>query len=1087
MQEQVPHDAIRLCSWFAEAVRGEIAELAKDGKNPQYEVLSGRLQSLSPDNTAVFAFQLADGTLIPADASGYLQTEQDKYPALVIGQQENAIFIQLTGATEPNIPRGMLVINDTALLERLADVLEQMADAKASVGPVAMSVFHPSDAIVGVSSLPEDRKFSIDDEQRAVLQQALGSSLTYVWGPPGTGKTHLIAHLIAALVARGERVLVTSHTHAAVDQALYAAVKSATEPAKAHGEASIDFMRHTSCPNCGHSWNEHGQAGRCPSDLDEMRKQAADNRGPLADDPLITRGKILRIGKTPNPKIPPEVQFDAVLATRVAERQSQLAEVQQETQRLTKERAEVQVELAEWTKLDAMNLRWQESTKAAEQDNKKLSRLDADLLGGKEKIIRYQNKLAGLEHAWLFRGSRIQSAKHQLVVLEIAYSKVADTRQQVADDCQRHKDQSIRDELEVKQQSAKCAALRARTEAASALSSLDGGLAELQERSRALEQEIANVAKILMSEASAVFCTLTKIYVGKDMERQTFDAVIVDEISMALPPLVFLAATRATSRIILVGDFLQLPPIVRSDSEISSSRLRQDVFHLAGIAVDNQATRDCRVLARLGTQRRMLPEIAEVARHLVYSSGIVDHDSVFDRECPAWLHFLPEGALVVVDSADLHCWSGKQPGSLSRFNFYSANLAVELAAMAAADLPKPADGEPPPIGIVTPYAAQRRLLGKHVLAMELQPWVAAGTVHTFQGNEADFIIFDSVLDEPYYSARLCDPHNQSDVLRELNVAVTRARSKFVFVGSSEWLNRHASPGSALGKLWSFLQQNAEFVSAVNLVETGFSQRVKGVFSSDVWQLPVNSDGPVHQLLDEISFFDYFASDIAASSKSIFGLVPYFGQYRWPQIQPLISAALERGVEVTLVTPPLSEAENHQYVEAVVKNLRSLGAVVISASGLHGKDVIIDQRICYTGSLNWASHRGRLEIMHRSVDARLAALVFDYLQAKFIRGAAVFEDGSARLCPFCRGLTHVVNQRRQHGHWDFQALKVGCANPECQKYLRSIDERPPFKAVPTCGEDGKTKWRRVRRGRGESWQCPKHPKKERDKVVPGDPT
>jgi hypothetical protein len=407
--------------------------------------------------------------------------------------------------------------------------------------------------------------------------------------------------------------------------------------------------------------------------------------------------------------------------------------------------------------------------------------------------------------------------------------------------------------------------------------------------------------------------------------------------------------------------------------------------------------------------------------------------------------------------------------------------------MAAVDLQSPADGEPHPIAIVTPYAAQRRLLNKHVMAMGLEKWVAAGTVHTFQGNEADFVIFDSVLDEPYYSARLCDPRNYSDVVRELNVAVTRAKSKFVFIGSSEWLNRHASPGSALGKLWLFLQRNAEFVSAVELVEDGFNQRVQGVLSPSVWQLPADSDGPVHQLLDEVSFFDYFASDVSASSESIFGLVPYFGQYRWPRIQPIISAAIERGVEVTLVTPPISEAENHQYVEAAIKNLRSMGAVVISASGLHGKDVIIDQRICYTGSLNWASHRGRLEIMHRSVDARLASLVFEYLQARFIRGAAVFEDGTARLCPFCGGLTQVVNQRRQHGPWDFQALKVGCVNPECQKYLRPIDERPPYKSVPTCREDGKTKWRRVKRGRGESWQCPKHPKSERDKVVPGDPS
>ena len=70
------------------------------------------------------------------------------------------------------------------------------------------------------------------------------------------------------------------------------------------------------------------------------------------------------------------------------------------------------------------------------------------------------------------------------------------------------------------------------------------------------------------------------------------------------------------------------------------------------------------------------------------------------------------------------------------------------------------------------------------------------------------------------------------------------------------------------------------------------------------------------------------------------------------------------------------------------------------------------------------------------------------------------------------------------------MKIGCTNPnrdECPGYLRDIDERLPFIEVPICQIDGQTKYRRVRRGRGESWECPKHPKKcERFKVVPGDP-
>src|SRR5208337_3069685 len=137
----------------------------------------------------------------------------------------------------------------------------------------------------------------------------------------------------------------------------------------------------------------------------------------------------------------------------------------------------------------------------------------------------------------------------------------------------------------------------------------------------------------------------------------------------------------------------------------------------------------------------------DVARDLAYGpDGIVDHAEVRERLVPTWLEFLPPNPLLILDTADLHCWSGKQPGSLSRFNFYSATVAVELAAMAAANIPEPALGDPPPIGIVTPFAAQRRLLVRLIEETKLFRWVAAGTVHTFQGGQADLIIFDSVLD-----------------------------------------------------------------------------------------------------------------------------------------------------------------------------------------------------------------------------------------------------------------------------------------------------------------------------------------------------
>jgi len=554
------------------------------------------------------------------------------------------------------------------------------------------------------------------------------------------------------------------------------------------------------------------------------------------------------------------------------------------------------------------------------------------------------------------------------------------------------------------------------------------------------------------------------------------------------------ATRRVRGRVILVGDFKQLPPIIRSDTREGEpgdraelrKRLSTDAFHLARIAEDGEPTGHP-AMTQLRWQHRMLPPIADAARAISYGpKNLTDHPDVLRRKAPDWLAFLPTNALSVVDTADLHAWCGRQAGSLSRFNLYSAQIAAELAAMAAAAILKPDESSVRPIGIVTPYAAQSRLLSRLIQALGLLDRVAVGTVHAFQGGEAELIIFDTVLDEPYWTARLCNPNQSKKVKRDLNVALTRARSKFVLVGSSEWLNRHAQPTCGLGQLWHYLKDEADLVSASGLVEVGFAGRVAR--ASGAYRVPGGANAPAHAILDENEFFQFFSTDLGKAEVSIFGLVPFFGEYRWPRVEPLIRQALERNVEVTFVTPPPSEAKNNSYVEKVIRTLRQLGAVVVSATGLHGKDIIIDGRVHYTGSLNWASHRGRAEIMHRTENPEYARTVLEYLQARHIRSAAG-PGVRPRACPQCQGATQVVNQARSMSQWDKQPMKIGCANYQSTgcKYLVDVDQRAPFVQPPLCDIDHRTKYRRVRRGRGEVWQCPKHPKEcERFKVVPGDP-
>jgi very-short-patch-repair endonuclease len=108
-------------------------------------------------------------------------------------------------------------------LEAAGDLLGDSDVVAAIAGDIeAQELLNGDDAAEPVLDAPE-QDYSVldaDSSQRSAIGAVLSGHSLVIHGPPGTGKSQTIANLIAALVARGRKVLFVAEKRAAIDAVL---------------------------------------------------------------------------------------------------------------------------------------------------------------------------------------------------------------------------------------------------------------------------------------------------------------------------------------------------------------------------------------------------------------------------------------------------------------------------------------------------------------------------------------------------------------------------------------------------------------------------------------------------------------------------------------------------------------------------------------------------------------------------------------------------------------------------------------------------------------------------------------------------
>lgn len=284
----------------------------------------------------------------------------------------------------------------------------------------------------------------------------------------------------------------------------------------------------------------------------------------------------------------------------------------------------------------------------------------------------------------------------------------------------------------------------------------------------------------LLTTASGWACTAQSAAPNFPLTPGLFDLLIIDEASQCRIADVLPLAYRA-KRIVVVGDPQQLTPVVKLGKPAMEAAARavgatEALMHGAALSYGSDsaftafAAWTSSDTFLLDEHYRCHPDIASFVNEHFYGGRLTVLTDV------AHLRGTLRGAHW--DHIEGRTERGPKGGAL---NLIEARAVVQWIIDHR--------DEPGSIGVVTPFSAQSALI-ERLLAAELDDdsrrAIMVGTAHKFQGGERDVIVFSPVLSVDAHRRTAEWVQEQSNLV---NVAVSRARSALVVIGDKNAAER----------------------------------------------------------------------------------------------------------------------------------------------------------------------------------------------------------------------------------------------------------------------------------------------------------
>ena len=206
---------------FIAALGELIREMKASGAGQKRYELKKGLRTETAGDDIHYRFPFTDK--IEREDQVEIQVDQRRVEGTIVSIGAGHLVLALEKDIGDEVSSAMLMIYKTALLEALKEKIEAVNKGEISLNRTL------SDAVVQPGALPKrlarpiraDDGSELDDSQRAAYHTALREALTFIWGPPGCGKTMTLSEIVRSAFDGGKRTLICSNTNKAVDQVLY--------------------------------------------------------------------------------------------------------------------------------------------------------------------------------------------------------------------------------------------------------------------------------------------------------------------------------------------------------------------------------------------------------------------------------------------------------------------------------------------------------------------------------------------------------------------------------------------------------------------------------------------------------------------------------------------------------------------------------------------------------------------------------------------------------------------------------------------------------------------------------------------------